>query len=209
MRSNLVSIKPTGGLVARDNVIVTKIRGTIGPIARTVKDAATMLSFMAGRSPEDPASIKTPFATIPDYEASCKVECLRNRRLGIRRNNLQNPIAKNMNTTAVMDTFENTIHLLKASGATILDDANYPLYDEVNSITPQQRVGPAEHKVDLADYFRGLEINPYKIRSIEDMISCTKSHPKEEYPSRDIAVSENIRKAEDFPLRRSLLQWST
>lgn len=81
MRSNVVSIKATSGLVPRDNVIVTKLRETVGPMARTVKDAALMLSFMAGPSQEDPATGKIPFATIPEYEQSCKVDGVRNRRL--------------------------------------------------------------------------------------------------------------------------------
>lgn len=194
----MVSIKPTSGLVARDNVIVTKMRGTIGPITRTVKDAAMMLSFIAGRNPEDPATAKIPFAAIPEYEASCNIEGLRHKRLGIPRNALQNPIAEGMNIKPVMDTFENIIQLLRASGATIIDNASYPAYDDLKNIAPERHVGPAEYKVDMAHYFRGLEINPHKLQSIEDMISCTKSHPKEEYPSRDIVYWEKVRNADDL-----------
>ncbi|KAK4640211.1 hypothetical protein QC761_0089630 [Podospora bellae-mahoneyi] len=43
MRGNLVSIKTTSGLVPRDNVIVTRFRGPVGPMTRTVQDAAIML----------------------------------------------------------------------------------------------------------------------------------------------------------------------
>jgi amidase len=89
-----VSIKPTSGLVARDNVIVTLLRGTIGPIARTVRGAAIMLSFMAGLSQEDSGTDKIPFTTILDYEKSCKVDGLRNSRLGIPRNALEIPLPR-------------------------------------------------------------------------------------------------------------------
>jgi amidase len=73
MRSNMVRIKPTSGLVARDNVIVTLLRGTIGPIARTVRDAAIMLSFMARLSQEDSGTDKIPFTTILDYESRARL----------------------------------------------------------------------------------------------------------------------------------------
>ncbi|KAJ5687404.1 hypothetical protein N7536_010023 [Penicillium majusculum] len=49
----------------------------------------------------------------------------------------------------------------------------------------------------MAHYFRGLEINPFNIQNIEDMISCTKSIPAEYYPSRDISYWDTVRKAED------------
>ena len=195
MRSNLVSIKATSGLVARDNVIVTKNRGTIGPMAATVRDAAIMLSFMAGRSQDDPATEKIPFRAIPNYQDSCKVDGLRNSRLGIPRNAVKNPIAKDMNIEAVMKSFEEIIVLLRAKGATVIDNANYPAYITMNRLAPEQHFGPTEYKVDMADYFSGLEVNPHDLRNIEDMISCTKSHPKEEYPSRDIAYWESVRTA--------------
>lgn len=67
-RNNVVGIKTTSGLVARDNVIVTKMRGSIGPFAKTIRDAAIALSVMAGKSPEDPTSQEIPFESIPDYE---------------------------------------------------------------------------------------------------------------------------------------------
>jgi amidase len=103
-----------------------------------------------------------------------------------------------MNVKAVVETFEGVIALLRANGVTVIDNANYPKYKEVNTVAPQQLVGPAEYKRDMAAYFSGLEVNPQNIQSIEDMISCTKSHSKEEYPSRDIAYWENVRTAEDF-----------
>ena len=195
MRSNLVSIKATNGLIPRDNVIVTKYRGTIGPIAATVRDAAVMLSFMAGRSQDDPATQKIPFRAIPKYQDSCKVGGLRNSRLGIPRNALKNPIAEHMNTEAVMHSFEEMIVLLRANGATVIDNASYPAYDEMNSIALPQFFGPIEYRIDMANYFSGLDVNPHNIWNIEDMISCTKSHPKEEYPSRDIAYWESVRTA--------------
>ncbi|KAF4770329.1 hypothetical protein HAV15_011946 [Penicillium sp. str.  len=197
-RNNVVGIKTTSGLVARDNVIVTKMRGSIGPFAKTIRDAAIALSVMAGKSPEDPTSQEIPFESIPDYEKACRLADFRSIRLAIPQNAFQNPFVQSMNLSAIKKDFEIVISSFRAHGATIIDDANYSSYDRINGPSaPQQYVGPAEYKSDMAHYFRGLEINPFNIQNIEDTISCTKSIPAEDYPSRDISYWDTVRKAED------------
>ncbi|KAK3944347.1 amidase [Diplogelasinospora grovesii] len=199
MRSNLVSIKTTAGLVARDNVIVTKLRGSVGPITKTVKDAAIMLKFMAGQSPDDPLSSRIPFETIPDYAKSCKLNGLAHSRLGVPRNNAENPFAATMNLTVVMESFNRVLDIIKETGATIIDNANYSAYEQVNADdAPQQLLGPSEYKFDMENYFRSLEVNPKNILTMKDLIACTKSLPEKEYPSRDTAYWEFASNAADF-----------
>jgi len=192
MKSNIVSIKPTAHLVPKDNVLITQLRGATGPMALTVKDAAKMLTFMAGKSDADPYTKEIPFKIIPDYVAVCNEDALRGSRLGIPRNGLRNPIGKDFNMEAIMETFEKTLLLLKENGATIVDNANYPKWDEMYTVSPQGIYGPAEYAADVAGYFSGLEKNPMGIHNISDMISCTKSDPREEYPSRDIGNFERV-----------------
>ena len=56
--NSLVGIKPTVGLVGRTGIIpISHTQDTAGPMARTVKDAALLLSSMLGEDPEDAASI--------------------------------------------------------------------------------------------------------------------------------------------------------
>lgn len=197
-RNNVVGIKTTSGLVARDNVIVTKMRGSIGPFAKTVRDAAIALSIMAGKNAEDPISQEIPFESIPDYEKACKLADFRSIRLAIPQNAFQNPFVQSMNLSAIKKNFEIVISSFRGHGAIIIDDVNYSSYDLINGPSaPQQYVGPAEYKSDMAHYFRGLEINPLNIQNIEDMISCTKSIPAEDYPSRDISYWDTVRKADD------------
>ncbi len=53
--NNLVGIRPTRGLVSRSGVIPnSQTQDEIGPIARTVTDAALLLDVMAGYDPADP-----------------------------------------------------------------------------------------------------------------------------------------------------------
>lgn len=208
MRSNLVSIKPTAGLVSRDNIIITKLRGSVGPMARSVRDAATLLSFIAGQSPDDPGTKSIPFDTIPTYESMCDPEGLKNSRLAIPRNAIENPFGANMNKTSVMAAFDQALISLRDSGATIIDNANYSAYNEINSPTaPQNYVGPAEYRADIAKYLAGLEINPRDLHSLDDLIACTKSHPKEEYPARDIEFWEKARGADDRWSDKVLAGW--
>src|SRR5919198_2887825 len=61
----LIGLRPTWGLVSRYGVM----RGvwsmdTVGPISRTVEDAAITLEAIAGYDPKDPSTWKTP---VPDY----------------------------------------------------------------------------------------------------------------------------------------------
>ena len=53
--NNLVGIRPTRGLVSRSGVIPnSQTQDEVGPIARTVTDAALLLDVMAGYDPADP-----------------------------------------------------------------------------------------------------------------------------------------------------------
>ena len=53
--NNLVGIRPTRGLVSRAGVIPNSLtQDEIGPITRTVVDAALLLDVMAGHDPNDP-----------------------------------------------------------------------------------------------------------------------------------------------------------
>jgi hypothetical protein len=74
----------------------------------------------------------------------------------------------------------------------------YSAYDDINSPTAQQNyVGPAEYRADIAKYLASLEINPPALHSLDDLMPCTKSHPEEGYPARDIEFWEKARAADD------------
>src|SRR5256885_12833951 len=55
--SDLVGIKPTVGLVSRAGIVpISRTQDTAGPMARTVRDAVTLLEVIAGPDPRDPRS---------------------------------------------------------------------------------------------------------------------------------------------------------
>ena len=66
----VVGLKPTYGLVSRYGLIAfASSLDQIGPLARTVEDAAMLLGTVAGHDPQDSTSFSTP---IPDYRAELK-----------------------------------------------------------------------------------------------------------------------------------------
>lgn len=66
----LVGLKPTHGLVSLQGCVPTGVWNTdhIGPLTRTVADAALMLSVMQGYDPQDPDSVDCSPAPYPTRE---------------------------------------------------------------------------------------------------------------------------------------------
>lgn len=57
----LIGLKPTAGLIGRSGVFaLSGSLDTVGPLTRTVRDAALMLNAMAGFDPADPQSVARP-----------------------------------------------------------------------------------------------------------------------------------------------------
>ena len=78
----VVGLMPTYGRVSRYGLIAfASSLDRIGPIAKTVKDAATVLRTIAGRDPMDSTSAKVP---VPDYVADLE-KPVRGLKLGVAR----------------------------------------------------------------------------------------------------------------------------
>jgi aspartyl-tRNA(Asn)/glutamyl-tRNA(Gln) amidotransferase subunit A len=78
----IVGLKPTYGRVSRAGVLpLAWSLDHIGPMTRTVRDAALLLGGMAGHDPADPS---TPVLPVPDYRALAEQDP-RGLRIGIAR----------------------------------------------------------------------------------------------------------------------------
>src|SRR5204863_6622074 len=65
--TGIVGLKPTYGRCSRWGIVAfASSLDQAGPMTRTVRDAALLLSVMAGHDPKDSTSVDTP---VPDYEA--------------------------------------------------------------------------------------------------------------------------------------------
>src|SRR5690606_33437955 len=107
--AGLVGIKPTVGLVSRDGIIpISQSQDTAGPMARTVADAAALLTAIAGYDPDDPAATALRDRDPVDYLAHLKKDGLRGARIGVLRKSTGfHP--------AVDEAFERAIAAMKAA----------------------------------------------------------------------------------------------
>ncbi len=80
----LVGVRPTRGLVSRRGVMpFSPSQDQVGPITRTVEDAARMLDVMAGDDPEDPVSALGIGHVTTSYREALRPDALRGARLGL------------------------------------------------------------------------------------------------------------------------------
>ena len=83
--NGIVGIKPTLGLVSRSGIVpISHSQDTAGPMARSVADAAVLLTVIAGSDPRDPATVDADrHAT--DYTRFLDGSALRGKRIGVVR----------------------------------------------------------------------------------------------------------------------------
>ncbi len=84
--NGIVGIKPTLGLVSRSGVIpIAHSQDTAGPMARTVADAAALLSALTGVDPRDPDTAASDGQASGDYTAYLDPDGLKGARIGVAR----------------------------------------------------------------------------------------------------------------------------
>jgi amidase len=84
--NGIVGIKPTVGLVSRSGIIpISASQDTAGPLARTVTDAAVLLTVMAGFDPDDPATAPLKDRPAQDYRQALRADSLKGVRVGVLR----------------------------------------------------------------------------------------------------------------------------
>lgn len=187
--NNLVGIKPTVGLTSRYLVIpISEHQDTIGPMARSVKDAAYLLHAIAGKDDYDNYTSASPFDTLPNYPAACDYNALAGARIGVARNVLE--IDSQYLDQPVLDAFNTAIEVLKAAGATIVD-ANFTAYADYENYPNGSAILNADFISDLPKYLSELTYNPNNITDLPDELNWTQSHPIEDWPERDTKIWED------------------
>lgn len=82
--AGIVGLKPSLGLVSRDRVIpITDQTDTPGPMARTVADAATLLTSIAGEDPNDPITRDAAALAGTDFSSFLDAEALRGKKVAL------------------------------------------------------------------------------------------------------------------------------
>jgi amidase len=122
----LVGIRPTLGLTSRDGIIPLFAHNDVGgPMARSVADAAALLTAVAGFDPADSVTLLSQPRARIDYTQSLKTDGLRGARIGIFRPYIDNP----KTDPQIKALTEQAIRDLKAQGATIVDPFVFADYE--------------------------------------------------------------------------------
>lgn len=109
----LVGLKPSYGRVSRFGIIAfASSLDQVGPFAKTVKDAATLLSTIAGYDPFDSTSVDMP---VPDY-ASCINSDVKGKKIGIPKEYFSAGINQ-----AVKESVTKYIEVLRSLGAELVE----------------------------------------------------------------------------------------
>ena len=82
----IVGIKPTVGLISRFGIIpISRTQDTAGPMARTVTDAAILLSTLLGSDRRDGVTMDSRINSGVDYTKFLDPDGLRGKRIGVAR----------------------------------------------------------------------------------------------------------------------------
>jgi len=165
---------------------VSEHQDTVGPMARTVKDAAYILQIIAGIDHRDNYTRAIPNGFVPDYVSACKAGALSGMRLGIPRNVIS--LFSNDTTDSMLESFGNALDVCREAGATIVEDANFiAAVDFLNSTLPTSIVN-ADFLANIPEYFKLLTYNPFNIASVAGLRDFTQSFFMEDYPDRDTGL---------------------
>ena len=186
-KNNIVGIKPTLGLTSRSMVIPISIRqDSVGPVAQSVKDAAILLSVIAGKDRNDNWTSVQPFDQAPDYVKACNYSAFKGARLGVPRNGI-NYFLDN-STKAIMTAFDAALDLIRDSGAKVVDNADFALFDVPAFSRNSNIVMGTDFVAGLSTYLESLKTNPNNIKNLADIENFTKDDPREEYLNRDVCL---------------------
>ena len=161
--NGVVGMKPTVGLVSRTYIVpISASQDTAGPMTRTVRQAAELLSVIAGSDAADPATREADRRK-RDYAATLDANALRGKRIGVMR------FAAGFGTDPL---FSAALAVLKARGATLVEIAKFD----------DKAIGGNEFLVLLTEFKAGL--NDYlastpaavQTRTLADVIAFNKAN---------------------------------
>ena len=168
--NGIVGIKPTVGLVSRSGIVpISRTQDTAGPMARTVADAAALLSAMTGVDPRDSAT-KASARKAPDYGKSLDANALKGARIGVARRKYfgYSPATDRLIDAAVAD--------MKAHGAIIVDPADIPTASGLDDCEFQILL--YEFKAGLNAYLAGLGPKA-RVHSLRELIAFNERERRE------------------------------
>ncbi len=174
--NSVVAIKPTVGLTSRAGVVpISHTQDTVGPIGRTVADAAAVLGALVGVDQRDPITSESAGKFETDYTQYLDANGLKGVRVGVPRT-----AGYTDYSPQVEAIFAAALEMMRYLGAEVVDPANYP-NQEAMGTRDGGTVELYEFKADMNAYLatRGAE-SP--VKTLADLIQFNKDHAAEEMP---------------------------
>jgi amidase len=171
--NGLAGIKPTVGLVSRSGIIpISHSQDGAGPMCRTVRDAAILLSALTGVDPEESATAASAGKSLSDYAKYCDPNGLKGARIGVAR--------KYFGFNDAVDALmEESLDVMKRQGATLVDPADIETlgkFDDTELV-----VFLYELKADLNAYLARLGSSA-PVRTLKDIIEFNDRNRQKEMP---------------------------
>jgi Asp-tRNA(Asn)/Glu-tRNA(Gln) amidotransferase A subunit family amidase len=197
--NNLVGIRPTRGLVSRAGVIPNSLtQDEIGPITRTVEDAAKLLDVIVGYDPADPITALSHGRIPKTYTHRLSKDALRGARIGLMTN-MMGSAERHKEVNRVMASVAKTFESL---GATVIR-FDLPEYDKLAPVVATSRF---EARTVMEQYFSTLGPNA-PIRNFADLVKANTSAVQKTLAA-ELAVVDGMNSAEykDRTLTRERLK---
>ncbi|MGQ3100054.1 MAG: amidase [Sphingopyxis solisilvae] len=168
--NGVVGFKPTVGLVTRTHIVpISHSQDTAGPMTLTVRDAALVLTAIAGTDSADPATAEAD-ARRTDYTAALSPDALKGKRVGVLRDRIGE-------RADIATLFDAALKQMSDLGASIVEIAD--------SRKGLEELGAAEFEVlmtelkaDIATYLASLPAKDGP-RTLADLIAFNKANPEE------------------------------
>jgi amidase len=165
--NGIVGLKPTVGLVSRTHIVpISHSQDTAGPMAASVRDAADLLTVIAGSDPADPATRDADWHK-RDYAAGLDANSLKGRRIGVMR------FASGFGTDTA---FETALAILRQQGAILVEIKKFDRSAVGKNEFP---VLLTELKADMTKYLKDSPA-PIGVRSLKDLIDFDNAHERQE-----------------------------
>jgi len=184
--NGLAGIKPTVGLVSRAGIIpISHTQDGAGPMCRTLRDAAIVLSALTGVDPEDSATSASAGKAQSDYAQYCDPNGLKGARIGVAR--------KYFGFNDAVDALmEQSLDVMKKQGAILVDPADIETLGKFDD--SEALLFMYELKADLAAYLARLGPGA-PVKTLKDVIEFNDRNRAKEMPyfGQDLLVKSETK----------------
>nr|WP_245806188.1 amidase [Erythrobacter donghaensis] len=166
--NGLVGFKPSVGIVSRTHVVpISSTQDTAGPMAKTVYDAALLLTAIAGEDAADPVTREAK--RVKDYTEGLETASLKGVRIGV----LRSAVGSRPDVKAL---FEAALADLTRAGAVLVDVEYAPPSEMWGASLP---VLLYELRVEMDKYLAGRPVSTGP-RSLAEVVAFNSANAREE-----------------------------